>query len=187
MLKRERRIDAMRATRIALEVAAQLEALHSFQAQIDGRSAAVVHGDSKPSNIQVGADGRIRLLDFGIAKSVTPMRNLTMHQFGSPNYCSPERLDRSEVDTDADLWALGVTLYEMVAGSPPYQAEDTRRLEGLIQSRRPPRALPGSYPRALKAIVGKALAADARQRYGTAANFRSDLEAFLDRRPTVAA
>jgi Protein kinase domain len=186
MLKRERRIDAMRATRIAAEVAAQLEALHSFQAQIDGRAAAVVHGDIKPSNIQLGADGRIRLLDFGIAKSVTVLRNLTVHQFGSPNYCSPERLDRSQVDTDSDLWALGVTLYEMVAGSPPYQAEDTRRLEGLIQSRRPPRALPGACPRGLKAIVGKALAADPAQRYGTASNFREDLAAFLENRPTVA-
>src|SRR5579883_3447312 len=91
-----------------------------------------------PSNIQVGADGRIRILDFGIAKTVTVARSLTVHEFGSPNYCSPERLNRSEVDTDADLWALGVTLYEMVAGSPPYQAEDTQRLEHLIQSKRPP-------------------------------------------------
>ena len=186
VLRRERRMDAQRAARIALEVAAQLESLHSFSATIDGRAAAVVHGDIKPSNIQLGADGSIRLLDFGIAKTVTAQRNLTVHQFGSPNYCSPERLDRSEVDTEADLWALGVTLYEMAAGSPPYQAEDTRRLEGLIQSRRPPRALPASCPRGLKAIVGKALAADVRQRYGTAANFRADLEAFLEGRPTVA-
>ena len=186
ILRRERRIHPQRAARIALEVAAQLEALHSFQAQIDGRAAAVVHGDIKPSNIQVCAGGGIRLLDFGIAKCVTPARSLTVHPFGSPNYCSPERLDRSQVDTDSDLWALGVTLYEMAAGAPPYQAEDTRRLEGLIQSRRPPRALPVACPRALKAIVGKALAADAAQRYGAAAHFRQDLEAFLENRPTVA-
>jgi tRNA A-37 threonylcarbamoyl transferase component Bud32 len=186
ILKRERRLDPARATRIAMEVAAQLEALHSFQVQIDGRAAAVVHGDIKPSNIQVGADGYIRLLDFGIAKSVTLLRNLTVHEFGSPNYCSPERLDRSQVDTDADLWSLGVTLYEMVAGSPPYQADDTRKLEHLIQSKRPPRALPGTCPRGLKAIIGKALAADAGQRYGTATIFREDLTAFLENRPTVA-
>jgi serine/threonine-protein kinase len=186
LLRRERQFDPMRAARIALEVASQLTALHSFQAQIDGRAAAVVHGDIKPSNIQVAADGRIRLLDFGIAKSVTMQRSLTVHQFGSPNYCSPERLNRSQVDTDADLWALGVTLYEMVAGSPPYQADDTQRLEHLIQSKRPPRALPGACPRGLKAIIGKALAADAGQRYGTAAIFHADLEAFLENRPTIA-
>jgi len=186
ILRKERGLDPMRATRIALEVAAQLESLHSFQAQIDGRAAAVVHGDIKPSNIQVGADGRIRLLDFGISKTVTLLRNLTVHEFGSPNYCSPERLDRSQVDTDADLWSLGVTLYEMVAGSPPYQADDTKKLEHLIQSKRPPRALPTACPRGLKAIIGKALAADAGQRYGTASIFREDLAAFLESRPTVA-
>jgi hypothetical protein len=186
ILRKERQLDPVRAARIALEVAGQLEALHSFQAEIDGRAAAVVHGDIKPSNIQVAADGRIRLLDFGIAKSVTVQRTLTVHEFGSPNYCSPERLNLSQVDTDADLWALGVTLYEMVAGSPPYQADDTQRLEHLIQSKRPPRALPAGCPRALKAIIGKALAADAAQRYGTAAIFREDLAAFLENRPTVA-
>jgi serine/threonine protein kinase len=186
ILRREQCIDPIRAARIALEIASQLEALHSFQAQIDGRAAAVVHGDIKPSNIHLGADGRIRLLDFGIAKCVTLLHNLTMHEFGSPNYCSPERLGRAQIDTDADLWALGVTLYEMVAGSPPYQAESTQKLENLIQSRRPPRALPGFCPRGLKAIIGKALAAEASQRYGTAAIFREDLAAFLENRPTVA-
>jgi len=186
ILRRSRQLDPLRAARIALEIAGQLESLHSFQTRIDGSPAAVVHGDIKPSNIQVGADGRVCLLDFGIAKSVTLLHNLTLHEFGSPNYCSPERLDRAEVDTDADLWALGVTLYEMVAGSPPYQAESTRKLEHLIQSKRPPRALPRTCPRGLKAVIGKALAADPAQRYGTAAIFREDLAAFLENRPTVA-
>jgi hypothetical protein len=186
LLQRERRFEPARAARIAMEIASQLEALHSFQAQIDGRAAAVVHGDIKPSNIQVAADGRIRLLDYGIAKTVTFVRNLTVHEFGSPSYCSPERLDSSQVDTDADLWSLGVTLYEMVAGSPPYQADDTQRLEVLIQSKRPPRALPVECPRGMKAVIGKALAADLGQRYGTASIFREDLAAFLENRPTVA-
>jgi hypothetical protein len=74
----------------------------------------------------------------------------------------------------------------MVAGSPPYQAGDTQRLEHLIQSKRPPRGLPGGCPRGLKAIIGKALAADAGQRYGTASIFRADLEEFLENRPTIA-
>jgi hypothetical protein len=186
LLQRERRFEPVRAARIAMEIASQLEALHSFQAQIDGRAAAVVHGDVKPSNIQVAADGRIRLLDYGIAKTVTFVRNLTVHEFGSPSYCSPERLDSSQVDTDADLWSLGVTLYEMVAGSPPYQADDTGRLEVLIQSKRPPRALPVECPRGMKAIIGKALAADLGQRYGTASIFREDLAAFVENRPTIA-
>ena len=71
----------------------------------------------------------------------------TVAHFGSPSYCSPERLTRSEVDQQSDLWAVGATLYEMLAGSPPYQAEDTRKLESLIRSRRPPRALPSQLSR----------------------------------------
>jgi hypothetical protein len=186
ILRRERHLDPRRSARIALDVCRQLERLHSFEASIDGQPAAVVHGDIKPSNIQICADGSMRLLDFGIAKRITQDHNLTRHDFGSPSYCSPERLDRARVDRQADLWSLAVTLYEMVAGTPPYQAESTRRLESLIQSRRPPRALPSSCPRGLKAIISKALAAEPERRYGSAAAFREDLELFLDNRETAA-
>jgi len=84
------------------------------------------------------------------------------------------------------LWAVGVTLYEMVAGSPPYQAEDTRKLERLIQSGRPPRALPASCPAPLKAVIGKALATHAERRYKSAATFGDDLKAFLEGAETAA-
>jgi hypothetical protein len=90
------------------------------------------------------------------------------------------------VDHHADLWALGVTLYEMVAGTPPYQAQDTRKLENLILSRRPPRALPDDCPSGLKAIITKALAGDLHQRYVSAAAFESDVRLFLQDRTTVA-
>ena len=91
--------------------------------------APVVHGDIKPSNIHLGPNDTVRLLDFGIAKTLRADRDFTVHNFGSPSYCSPERLGAVEVDQQADLWAVGATLYEMVAGAPPYQAEDTRKLE----------------------------------------------------------
>jgi len=81
---------------------------------------------------------------------------------------------------------VGVTLYEMVAGTPPYQAQDTRKLENLIQSRRPPRALPDGCPPGLKAIIRKALAGDLHQRYVSAQAFESDLKLFLAGEPTVA-
>ncbi len=90
------------------------------------------------------------------------------------------------MDRHADLWAVGVTLYEMVAGVPPYQAQDTRKLEALIQSRRPPRALPESCPHAMAAILHKALAGDLHQRYVSAAAFENDVMLFLQSRPTVA-
>jgi eukaryotic-like serine/threonine-protein kinase len=186
ILKQEQRIEPARAAKFAAELLSQLDKLHSFAADIDGQRRSVVHGDIKPSNVQIGADDEVRLLDFGIAKALTFTHSRTHLNLGSPSYCSPERLSRGQVDRHADLWAVGVTLYEMVAGSPPYQAQDTRKLEALIQSRRPPRALPESCPTGLKAILNKALAGDLHLRYVSAAAFESDLRLFLQDRPTVA-
>jgi serine/threonine protein kinase len=186
ILKQEGRIEPARAARFTVEILSQLDKLHSFQAIIDGQRRSVVHGDIKPSNIQIGANDEVRLLDFGIAKALTFTHSRTHLGLGSPSYCSPERLNRGQVDRHVDLWAVGVTLYEMVAGVPPYQAQDTRKLEALIQSRRPPRALPESCPDALTAILHKALAGDLHQRYVSASTFESDLALFLQNRPTVA-
>ncbi len=186
ILQTHRRLDPKRAVRYAAEICSQLKTLHSFVSDVNGRRTAVVHGDIKPSNVQIGASDDLRLLDFGIAKVISFTHNLTHHNLGSPSYCSPERLRKAQVDPHADLWALGVSLYEMVSGAPPYQAQNTRKLENLIQSRRPPRALPQDCPVSLRAIVGKALAADIERRYESAEAFESDLRAFMDDRPTAA-
>jgi hypothetical protein len=179
VLGREHVMDPDRATVIALEICEQLAKFHTWQ-------SAVVHGDIKPSNIHLGPNDTVRLLDFGIAKTLRASGEATALQFGSPGYCAPERLSRSQVDQQSDLWAVGATLYEMLAGAPPYRAEDTRKLENLIRSRRPPRALPPNCPRALRAIVTKALASDPEARYRSAHEFLADLQAALERQPTAA-
>ena len=179
MLAAEEALEPRQAAMIAVELCEQLAKFHASE-------AAVVHGDIKPSNIHVGLNDTVRLLDFGIAKTLRADCSATGHHFGSPSYCSPERLSRAEVAPQSDLWALGATLYEMVAGMPPYQAEDTRKLERLIQSRRPPRALPASCPAGLRAIVAKSLAGDARSRYASADDFRADLQRFLEGKATAA-
>jgi eukaryotic-like serine/threonine-protein kinase len=186
IVKQEGPIEPARAARFAAEILSQLDKLHSFQAQIDGQRRSVVHGDIKPSNIQIGTNDEVRLLDFGIAKALTFTHSRTHLGLGSPSYCSPERLSRGQVDRHADLWAVGVTLYEMVAGVPPYQAQDTRKLEALIQSRRPPRALPQNCPDAMTAILHKSLAGDMHQRYVSASAFGSDVTRFLQGQQTVA-
>ncbi len=199
ILQTERRLESRRAARYTAEICSQLKTLHSFVSGVNGRGTAVVHGDVKPSNIQIGsndpaaagshspnAQPALRLLDFGIAKVISSTRNLTHHNLGSPSYCSPERISKSQVDQHSDLWAVGVTLYEMLAGAPPYQAQNTRKLENLIQSRRPPRALPPDCPAPLKAVVAKALAGNIERRYQSAEAFAGDLDAFLEGRRTVA-
>jgi tRNA A-37 threonylcarbamoyl transferase component Bud32 len=187
ILAKEQRLEPRRAARYGAEICSQLRTLHSFVSDVNGRMTAVVHGDVKPSNIQIGLQDELKLLDFGIAKMITATHNLTRHNLGSPSYCSPERLSSSQVDVHSDLWALGVTLFETLSGSPPYQAQDTRRLENLIQSRRPPRALPDDIPLPLRAIIAKALAGDINHRYHTAAEFEKDLRAFLEERQPAAA
>jgi eukaryotic-like serine/threonine-protein kinase len=179
VLHAEHALDDNRAAVIALEICEQLAKFHSWQ-------STVVHGDIKPSNIHIGANDTVRLLDFGIAKTLRAGRDATAHNFGSPGYCSPERLMRSEVDQRSDLWAVGATLYEMLAGAPPYQAQDTRKLEALIRARRAPRALPSAVPKPLRLIVSKSLARDGARRYQSAVEFMADLQAFLSHKPTLA-
>lgn len=182
MLRAERILEPVRAARLAAEICSQLRTLHGFLST-PLQKTAVVHGDIKPSNIQVGAHDELRLLDFGIAKLIRAGQDLTHHQLGSPSYCSPERLRNSQVDVHSDLWALAVTLYEMLAGVPPFQAQDTRELERLIQARRSSLPLPATCPPALKAILAKGLASDAKKRYRSAAELEGDLNAFLSKHP----
>ena len=89
VLRRDTRLEPLQAARYAAEICSQLSSLHSFQADIDGQKRAVVHGDIKPSNVQIGPRGEVWLLDFGIAKSISATRSLTQHNLGSPAYCSP--------------------------------------------------------------------------------------------------
>jgi serine/threonine protein kinase len=179
VLNAEHTIDSIRAAAIALEICEQLGKFHT-------RQSAVVHGDIKPANIHLGPNDTVRLLDFGISKTLRADCDATVSNFGSPSYCSPERLTRSEIDEQSDLWAVGATLYQMLAGAPPYQAEDTRKLESLIRSKRPPRALPPRCPAALRAIAMKALAPHAARRYRSAREFQADLQAFLENKPVRA-
>jgi len=179
VLREDCALTPARAAVVALEICEQVAKFHSWQ-------STVVHGDIKPSNILLGANDTVRLLDFGIAKMLRADGSATMHNFGSPGYCSPERLTHSEVDRQSDLWAVGATLYEMLSGAPPYQAGSTRKLESLIRSKRPPRALPPSCPRGLRLVTMKALAPNPGKRYRSAAELQADLQTFLEGKPTLA-
>ena len=104
------------------------------------------------------AGDEIKVFDFGIAKALSLSRKVTRNDFGSIAYLSPERLESGEIDAQAELWAVGVLLYEMVSGLQPFQAADTRRLEQRIRARRPPAAIDGACPAGLQAIIAKLLA-----------------------------
>jgi serine/threonine protein kinase len=167
------------ATEVAQAVAETLDHAHNLDVEIDGkRYHGIVHGDIKPKNIRIGTRAEIRVLDFGIAKALSLSRRLTRNEFGSVPYASPERLDSGDVDTQSDLWALAVMLYEMVTGLQPYHAASTERLEQMIRSRIPPPPAPNPCPEPLRRILVRAMAADPAARFPSALAFAKELAAF---------
>jgi len=180
-------LNSERAAGIGVQLCQFLEAAHGFEVTIDGRPLrSLLHGDLKPRNIKVTEDDRVKVLDFGIAKALSLSRKVTRNDFGSIAYLSPERLESGEIDPQADFWAVGVLLYEMVSGGLPFQAPDTRRLEQRIQSGQPPTTLEGRCTPGLAAVIGKLLAGQPEDRYAAAAAIRDDLERVIAGQETQA-
>jgi eukaryotic-like serine/threonine-protein kinase len=176
-----------RAVRVATQLCEFLQAADAFESTLDGRKFnLLLHGDLKPRNIRVLEGDEIKIFDFGIAKALSLSRKVTRNDFGSIAYLSPERLESGEIDAQAELWAVGVLLYEMISGVQPFRAADTRRLEHRIRARTPPESLDGGCPAGLQAIVAKLLAASVSDRYPNAAAIREDLERFTAGQPVLA-
>ena len=172
-------LPVARAVTIATELARFLDAAHRFEVTLGDRHLrALLHGDLKPKNVRITSDDRVKVLDFGIAKALSMTRRVTRNDFGSIAYLSPERLESGEIDEASDLWAIGVLLYEMLTGVPPFRGGDTRRVEQLIKSRQPPAPPDAGCPAALKAIVAKMLAPDLASRYPSASAIVADLSRF---------
>ena len=170
-------VSPAEATRITSALCRFLETAHTFKTSIDGREFwSLVHGDLKPRNVRLSEAGEIKVLDFGIAKALSLSRKVTRNDFGRMPYLSPERLESTEVDARADLWALGVILYELLSGAPPFRASDTRRLELEIRAGYGRRPLPDICPAGLRAIVRRLLASNAVDRYASAAAVLAELE-----------
>ena len=177
-----------RAARVATQLCEFLEAAVDFKMTLDGKErSSLLHGDLKPRNIRVLAGDEIKVFDFGIAKALSLSRKVTRNDFGSTAYLSPERIESGgDVDAQAEFWAVGVLLYEMVGGAQPFQAPDTRRLEQRIRARVPPAAFDRRCPVALEAIIGKLLAGHVAERYDTARAIRDDLQCFTSGEETRA-
>lgn len=159
----------------------------------------VVHRDLKPGNMLVTAEGQLKLLDFGIAKSLAAddvfPRDATRVIRVSPDYCAPEQLDGRAISTATDVYALGVILFELVTGERPWQLGGmplVRAMERLALQE-PPRAssrLPGVAARAVRGdldnIIRKALQPAPERRYHTTDALADDIRAFLGQRPVSA-
>jgi eukaryotic-like serine/threonine-protein kinase len=140
----------------------------------------IIHRDIKPSNIMVLRDGNAKITDFGIARMASAaVRTQTGMVLGSPKYMSPEQVMGKLTDQRSDIFSLGVMLYEMLTGKPPFLGENVNAImyQTLNAIPQPPSALNTAVPDMLNFIVAKALAKDVEHRYQNARDLANDLRA----------
>lgn len=171
-----------RAAEIAAEVAAGLGFAHS---------RGVVHRDVKPGNVLLTRSGQAKVTDFGIARALSsPDEDLTQagSVMGTATYFSPEQAQGLPVDPRSDLYSLGVVLYELVTGRPPFNGETPLAIayKHVQDEPAPPSTLMTGLPPALEAIIMKLLSKRPEDRYASAEDLRADLNRFLAGEPTVA-
>jgi serine/threonine protein kinase len=187
VLKRERKLDPARAVHVAKQVLRSLAEAHE---------QGIVHRDLKPENIFLtklsGENDFVKVLDFGIAKVAQPggsrdpnMRQLTVtgSTVGTPVYMSPEQAAGEDVDQLTDLYALGVIIYEMVAGVPPFHDENpVKVMRSHLFEQVPPLKSPSLQGTPLEAVIMRVLEKDRHARF---ANAQAFLDALDNKRPAV--
>ncbi len=162
-------IDPWQSAGLAAQVAEALDAAHR---------GGLVHRDIKPANVLLSADGRVKVADFGIAKAIADA-DLTQPglMVGTAKYLAPEQVRGEAVDARTDIYSLGVVLYEMLCGRPPFVA-DTDAATALARLQRDPlrpRQVRAGVPKALEEVVCRAMAREPDDRYATAADLRAAL------------
>jgi hypothetical protein len=175
--------DPAACARLVLRVARAVQALHDH---------GVIHRDLKPLNILLGDSDEPLVADFGLAKWIDddPQSDysVTGHPVGTRQYMAPEQTlgKRSDYSAACDVWAIGVVLYELLAGRRPFADDGRGDLLKRIREEAPP-AMPETVPSELAAVVAKCLAKSASERYPTAAAVADDLERWLAGEPVSVA
>ena len=170
LIKEKGALSPARACDIAAQVCDALDYAHK---------AKVIHRDIKPSNILLLPGGRVKLTDFGIARVAAESRLTRTGIVGTLDYMPPEQAKGQDVDHRADIYALGVVLFEMLTGHPPFHADNpgATLLKIVSEPMPPPSSLNPAVWAELEAAVLKATAKDRSQRYQTAAEMRQAIQA----------
>jgi serine/threonine-protein kinase len=183
IVKANGRLSAQQATDVAMEVAGALGFAHRN---------GVVHRDIKPANILIGASGQVKVADFGIARALGSAVESNLTQagavMGTATYFSPEQAQGGQPDPRSDLYSLGIVLYEMVGGKPPFSGENPVSIayKQVHDAPQPLNQLAPDVPRPFEAIVAKLLAKSPSVRYDTAEALRDDLRRFREGQPVLA-
>jgi serine/threonine-protein kinase len=164
-----------RAVRFGVDMATGMAVAHKV---------GIVHRDLKPANVLINDEGLLKIVDFGVAaahKEGDTQLTKTGYVIGSPKYMAPEQILGKKVDERADVYSVGVILYEMLTGSPPYHRGDHMSvMYQHVQGRaRPPIEINPALPQELSDLVVKAMAVDKTKRVQTMDELRLALEAFL--------
>ena len=163
------------AATIIAKVARALQAAHAHH---------IVHRDIKPANIMLTEAGEPKIMDFGIAKASASQLTVAGQVFGTPAYMSPEQASGEEVDGRSDIFSLGCVLYELVTNVRPFEGPTmAATLTKIIRDEPPPPSTVAKVPKAIDAIISRALRKHRDSRYDSAAHFAGDLERLLEGQP----
>lgn len=170
-LSKHKKLDVKTAVGITEKILDALECAHN---------AGYIHRDVKPQNILISESGEIKLTDFGIAKDAgaTTQTFDGKNVVGSVHYISPEQAKGEEVGTESDLYSLGIILFEMLTGKPPYEGENPVQiaLRHINDDVPAPTQIDPAIPPAVSDVVLKATAKERSARYSSAAEMRRDLK-----------
>jgi len=173
-------VSISHSIRVATQIAHALEAAHA---------QGIVHRDLKPSNIKVAPDGTVKVLDFGLAKSLesasTEMATQTSISssgiiLGTPAYMSPEQARGEETGRETDIWAFGVVLYELLTGVSPFARPSTTETLAQVLTARPDESrLPAGTPGTVRRVIRRCFETDPKRRWRHIGDARLDLEEAL--------